>query len=161
MMIRTRAIADLSLDGELFDEDFFAYHEDTDVSWRAGRLGWRILYEPAARGLHGRGWRRDRRFDVPVAIRRHSFKNHYLQIIKNERANDLLRGLPALAAWEILRLGFVLLRDPALLPAYRDAWRLRGRAMARRRLLQSRIAERSPGTAAVSAHGTARSTPAL
>jgi len=33
MMLRTAAIDDLTIDGELFDERFFAYHEDTDLCW--------------------------------------------------------------------------------------------------------------------------------
>jgi len=35
MMLRTAAIDDLTIDGELFDERFFAYHEDTDLCWPA------------------------------------------------------------------------------------------------------------------------------
>ena len=31
-----------------FDERFFAYYEDTDLSWRLRLRGWRILYEPAS-----------------------------------------------------------------------------------------------------------------
>ena len=50
MMLRVAALPDLQIDGELFDEDFFMYHEDTDLSWRANLLGWRVLYEPGARG---------------------------------------------------------------------------------------------------------------
>jgi len=32
----------------LFDEDFFMYYEDMDLSWRARRRGWKILYVPEA-----------------------------------------------------------------------------------------------------------------
>ncbi len=32
----------------LFDEDFFMYYEDMDLSWRARRRGWKILYVPDA-----------------------------------------------------------------------------------------------------------------
>jgi len=35
MMLRVAALDDLAIDGELFDESFFAYHEDTDLCWRA------------------------------------------------------------------------------------------------------------------------------
>jgi GT2 family glycosyltransferase len=31
-----------------FDEEFFMYYEDTDLSWRMRLRGWRILYEPRA-----------------------------------------------------------------------------------------------------------------
>jgi N-acetylglucosaminyl-diphospho-decaprenol L-rhamnosyltransferase len=32
----------------VFDETFFTYYEDTDLSWRMRLRGWRILYEPGA-----------------------------------------------------------------------------------------------------------------
>jgi len=138
LLIRADAIDRLAIDGELFDESFFAYHEDTDLGWRARRLGYRVRYVPAAVAVHGRGWKRAERDRVPVEIRRHSFKNHYLQLVKNERAVDLLRNAPWLVTWEILRAGFVALRDPALLPAYRDAARLAGTAWRRRGLIRER-----------------------
>ena len=138
LMTRLSALDELAVEGEVFDEDFFLYHEDTDLAWRAHRLGWRVLYVPSARAIHRRGWQRDRRFQIPVSIRRHSFKNHYLQMIKNERGRDFLANLPAIAVWEVLRLGFALLRDRALLAGYRDAWRLSRRAWRKRRLIQLR-----------------------
>ncbi len=132
MALRTSALGRLSLDGEVFDERFFMYHEDTDLCWRAARFGLRVRYVPAAVAVHERGWRKEARFATPVWIRRHSFKNHYLQLVKNETGVGLLRRLPALLAWEGLRLGFAVLRDPAILPAYAqaaaalpDAWRKR------------------------------------
>lgn len=36
----------------LFDESYFAYHEDTDLAWRARLMGWRCLYVPTARVYH-------------------------------------------------------------------------------------------------------------
>jgi GT2 family glycosyltransferase len=147
MMLRVGALSDLKIDGELFDEDFFMYHEDTDLSWRANLLGWRVLYEPCARGVHSRGWRREGRFEVASALRRHSFKNHYLQLIKNESLAGFVRGLPMLAGWEVLRLGFALLRDREVLGGYREALRLAGPAFDKRRALQQRIAGRTPGSA--------------
>jgi GT2 family glycosyltransferase len=36
----------------LFDEAYFAYHEDVDWSLRARRAGWELLYEPLSRVLH-------------------------------------------------------------------------------------------------------------
>jgi GT2 family glycosyltransferase len=142
LLLRRSALEEISLDGEVFDEDFFLYYEDTDLCWRAKRLGWRVLYEPRARAIHARGWRRDRRREVPVAIRRHSFKNHHLQILKNERSVDLLWRLPVLLGWEVLRFGFVLLREPELLPAYGDSWRLARRTLHKRRILQRRVRAR-------------------
>ena len=147
MMIRREALADLALEGEVFDEDFFAYQDDTDLAWRANRLGWQVLYAPAARAIHGRRWRRDRRPEIEPSVRRHSFKNHYLQIIKNERGADLVRNLPVLLAWEVLRLGYALTRDRAILPGYLDAARGVRRAWHKRRLLQRRAKARVAASA--------------
>jgi GT2 family glycosyltransferase len=139
MLVRRAALDDLAVLGEIVDEDFFAYHDDTDLCWRANRLGWRVLYEPHARAVHGRRWQRELRMQIEPFVRRHSFKNHYLQIIKNERFGDLVVNLPWLLVWEMLRLGFALVRDPAVLPAYGEAWRSAGRAFAKRRAIQARL----------------------
>lgn len=39
----------------LFDEDFFMYFEDVDVSFRAQLAGWRVVYTPKAIAYHKRG----------------------------------------------------------------------------------------------------------
>lgn len=39
----------------LFDPRLFAYYEDSDLSWRAARAGWRIVAAPAARVEHAFG----------------------------------------------------------------------------------------------------------
>jgi GT2 family glycosyltransferase len=36
----------------LFDEDFFAYYEDVDLSFRAQLAGWKVAYVPAAVAYH-------------------------------------------------------------------------------------------------------------
>lgn len=44
--------ASLFQDIGIFDEDFFAYYEDVDVSFRAQLKGWKVRYEPAAIVYH-------------------------------------------------------------------------------------------------------------
>jgi GT2 family glycosyltransferase len=39
----------------LFDEDFFAYYEDVDISFRAQLYGWKVGYEPKAVAYHSIG----------------------------------------------------------------------------------------------------------
>jgi len=139
MLVKRVAMESVALDGEVFDEDFFAYHDDTDLCWRVHRFGWRVLYEPRAQAVHGRRWRRERRYQIDPAVRRHSFKNHYLQMIKNERASGFVLNLPWIAAWELARLAFVLAFDRDLLPAYRQTLRAAPGAWAKRRTLTRRL----------------------
>lgn len=39
----------------LFDEDFFAYYEDVDISFRAQLYGWKVKYVPKAIAYHEQG----------------------------------------------------------------------------------------------------------
>lgn len=39
----------------LFDEDFFAYYEDVDISFRAQLAGWKVAYTPEAIAYHKQG----------------------------------------------------------------------------------------------------------
>jgi hypothetical protein len=39
----------------LFDEDFFAYYEDVDISFRAQLAGWKVIYAPQAIAYHETG----------------------------------------------------------------------------------------------------------
>jgi GT2 family glycosyltransferase len=135
-MLRTTVLPDLTVMGEIFDEDFFSYHEDTDLAWRARQMGYDSLYVPMARAAHGRGWRREGRERVPPEIRRHSFKNRYLEMIKNERASDFVRNLPPILGMELARFAFALFRDREVLPGYMDAVRGVPRAFRKRRLIQ-------------------------
>jgi GT2 family glycosyltransferase len=54
--------------GQVFDEDFFLYKEDIELSLRLRKNGWKLLYEPKVRAFHCRGWG-GRRREVPLALR--------------------------------------------------------------------------------------------
>ncbi|MCI5122334.1 MAG: hypothetical protein D3908_14330, partial [Candidatus Electrothrix sp. AUS4] len=44
----------------VFDPDFFLYKEDIELSLRIRNLGRRIVYHPAIKVYHCRGWQKDR-----------------------------------------------------------------------------------------------------
>jgi N-acetylglucosaminyl-diphospho-decaprenol L-rhamnosyltransferase len=48
VLLRPAYLADVGL----FDERFFLYYEDTDLSWRGQLRGWRYRYVPQSRVLH-------------------------------------------------------------------------------------------------------------
>lgn len=51
---RVEAIKEVSYNGELFDEDFFAYKDDVDLGWRLNNAGWKVQYLPVLVGYHAR-----------------------------------------------------------------------------------------------------------
>lgn len=50
-LYRVKMLKDIGL----FDEDFFAYYEDVDLSFRAQLAGWKVYYEPEAIVYHSIG----------------------------------------------------------------------------------------------------------
>ncbi len=63
-----------------FDEDFFAYYEDTDISFRAQLVGWKIAYNPDAIAYHKQG---ETSKKIPGFTVYQTFKNLPLLFIKN------------------------------------------------------------------------------
>ena len=141
MLLRRSAMEELEFEGEVFDEGFFLYHEDNDLSWRSRLAGWKALYVPTAVAEHARKFRQGGRGSVSRRVRGHAFKNHYLKLAKNLVFRQVLRDVLHLAGWEALRLGYALVREPflfawgwramMLLPR---AWRWRRATMSRRRV---------------------------
>jgi GT2 family glycosyltransferase len=108
----------ISMDGQFFDEAFFAYKEDVDVAWRAQWAGWKAYCVPGATATHERGWKKGGRAERPLFVRKHSFENRYRLMWKNDRVSRLLLHLPYLLSFELAQLGYLLLKERDLLPAY-------------------------------------------
>ena len=135
---RRAMLEDVAVDGEVFDQDFFAYREDADLAWRAQLLGWRCLYVPAATALHVRRVTPGRRAALPPEINRMSVRNRFLLRIKNQPVSQFVRFFGP-AAWRDLQVvGFVLLREHASLGAFADVIRLLPRALRKRRAIMRR-----------------------
>lgn len=64
----------------VFDEDFFAYYEDVDISFRAQLAGWKVKYEPKAIAYHKQGATSDK---IPGFTVYQTFKNLPLLYLKN------------------------------------------------------------------------------
>lgn len=141
-MYRRSMLDDVACAGEVLDEDFFLYYDDADLSWRAQLYGWRCRYVPEATGWHERGGgdtlRRASNAPRLDFAQMHAIKNRYLTMCKNDAWSSLWPALPGLLAGDLARLVYILVRRPALLRAYREAWRLRRRMLEKRRIIQAR-----------------------
>lgn len=137
-LYRRSALEDCAVDAEIFDEDMEMWASDVDLAWRARLFGWKCVYEPRALAYHVRYYSPSTRARVPEAHRRMQFRNRYLMMIKNDTAGAIARDLPRLAAYEVLALGFALLRERSLLGGYREVLRLLPGARRRRRAIQAR-----------------------
>jgi hypothetical protein len=90
----------------LFDEDFFAYLEDVDLNFRANRAGFACRYIPAARVYHIGSATTGSRIN-PFTVRLSTRNNLYL-LLKNYSVGMFFRFLPAMVAYQLLWLLFVI-----------------------------------------------------
>ena len=137
-MYRMSFLRDVAIDGEIFDEDFFAYREDADLSWRGRLLGWRALYVADAVASHVRHVTPAKRRELSAAINMHSVKNRFLLRAKNEGLFLALRNAPFELARDIVTIAAVLTIERTSLPALRWLWKNRAHILAKRRAIQKR-----------------------
>ncbi|MEK5429853.1 glycosyltransferase family 2 protein [Lysinibacillus sp. FSL R7-0073] len=110
----------ISEDGRFFDESFFAYKEDVDVSWRARLAGWEICFVPKAIAQHERGWKDNKsRKDISLKTRKHSYINRHFYIIKNDNIFYFLLHFPFIFIYEASCLVYILLKERKLFYAYK------------------------------------------
>ena len=112
----------------LFDETFFAYYEDVDISWRANSLGYKNVYCPTARCYHICG-------ATTGAVRYNPFKsiqsgrNSILLPYKNMPILMLLLNLPFLVFGYLLKAAMFRLRGfgPAYGQGFKEALKTMGK----------------------------------
>ncbi|MBI4053813.1 MAG: glycosyltransferase family 2 protein [Candidatus Doudnabacteria bacterium] len=112
---------------EYFDEDFFAYWEDVDLSWRLRLWGFTCRYVPQAVLYHERlagsspgGYKKIAAFishhkQLPDNVKKWNWKNHLFCIIKNDFGWPFWRDLPLILARELAMLVFILIFEPKTL----------------------------------------------
>lgn len=118
-----------------FDEYFFMYVEDTDLSWRARLAGYRCRYVPGAVVAHaykpGYGPRKAFYLD----------RNRHVMLLKHLSGATYLRLLPGLLLAELVTWGFLLLQGPRYwrikLAVYAALWRDRASIQAARARTQT------------------------
>lgn len=134
---RRTMLDDVRIDGEYFDEDFFAYREDADLAWRARLRGWQAVYVPGALARHGRRVTPERRRQLPAAINRASVRNRFLLRIKNQTPAHFLGCLGPTLWRDLVVVGGVVLTEPTSLAAFIDLVRLLPRTLAKRRAIMA------------------------
>jgi GT2 family glycosyltransferase len=139
-LYRRSLLDDVAVEGEIFDEDFFAFYEDVDFDWRAQRRGHTCLFVPEARGAHARmGALTTDRPDVAALL----VSNRLLTILKNDDVRDVARDWSPILRRTLVDVGLQWKRTPRSIPmAMGRVLRLLPRMLAKRRRLRR---NRRPG----------------
>lgn len=140
-LYRVKALEDVAVNGQYFDEDFFAYREDADLAWRCRLMGWTSIYVPSAVALHRRRVTPERRSELPALINYHSVKNRFLLRFNNMTRSLYARDFFKITTRDLAVVGYVLLREWSSLGAlgyimrhWRRLWRKRQSIQSRKRV---------------------------
>lgn len=137
-LYRREMINDIAVDGEFFDDDFFAYREDADVAWRAQLMGWKCLYVPYAKGYHVRKALPGNRRALPAEINMHSVKNRFLLRMKNITPNLYFKNFLSITARDLVVIGCCLLWEHTSLKAFPFLVKNWARVISKRREIMRR-----------------------
>src|SRR6266487_1245040 len=110
-LYRRATLEDAAINGQYFDEDFFAYREDADLAWRCRLLGWTSIYVPAAVAQHRRRVTPERRGELPKSINYHSVKNRFLLRVNNMTGDLYRRDFWRVTKRDAAVIGYVLIRE--------------------------------------------------
>jgi GT2 family glycosyltransferase len=129
---------DALMDVGAFDESFFCYFEDSDLSFRLRLRGHRCFYVPDAVVNHVGSATTGRISDFTIY---HSLRNDLWTWAKNMPAPLVWRYMPQHLMANLMTVGFYTLvgRGPAALRAKRDALKGLPRILAERRRLQAEM----------------------
>ena len=138
VLLRRSAVDKGKVEGEVFDEDFFAYREDADLAWRMRGFGYRALYEPSAIVFHQRQVTPQRRRSLSRAINYHSVKNRFLLRIHHADRDWIAAfGFPSLFR-DVVVVSACLIVERSSLPAFAWLGRHVKRHLRRRRMIMRR-----------------------
>lgn len=126
----------LEVEGEFLDEDFFAYREDADLSWRARLRGWEALYIPDAVAYHSRRVLPEGRRTLDWRINYHSLKNRFLMRRKNMDRSVFWRCFPHMWIRDAGIIAYVLVVERSSIGVWSELRRLRTKFNHKRLLIQ-------------------------
>jgi GT2 family glycosyltransferase len=144
---RRKALEDIKIGNEYFDEDFFAYKEDVDLAWRLRLYGWKIFYQPKSVAFHDRTAGDSfavsyiniiqERLKISKFGKYLAFKNQRLMQLKNEDYWLLIKHLPWFLPKEIASWFFVLIFERYTWRAIKDLFKKMPRAWQKRKVIMA------------------------
>lgn len=118
MMVSRKALEATKYQHEFFDEDFIAYKEDVDLSWRMHRAGFSVYYQPLAVAYHARTVQQTslaNRKNTRQIVRAYSYRNHWWAMYKNSSLAEIVKHCIWIIPYELSKLLYILIKEPKTL----------------------------------------------
>ncbi|MFA6512131.1 MAG: glycosyltransferase family 2 protein [Patescibacteria group bacterium] len=143
-LYRREALESVKHGREYFDEDFFAYADDSDLAWRLQRAGWKSVFFPDALAWHYRNVKGgtslresiSARHGRPLYLRKLAAANAPAVLVKNLDARTFWKNSPRIIGREAAKMLYRLFREPKVIAGYSRFLRLLPRYLQKRRMIQ-------------------------
>lgn len=140
-LYRRAMINDVKINGQFFDEMFFAHKEDWDVSWRSSIFGWKTYFNPSCVAIHPRvfkpkSW--EARRAMSKEVKSHAVKNQLLLLLKNESLSDFFQNFLFIIPRQIMIFIYILFLEFSSIKAYTFVLNNFGAIMNARAYIQKR-----------------------
>lgn len=106
-LYKKESLKDIAIDGMYFDEDFFAYFEDTDLALRLRWAGWTCWYSPDATVIHFTGGT-SKNIDGFTVY--HHWRNSVWTMVKNLPKNFIIKHIILILIFEVIQIILCLTR---------------------------------------------------
>lgn len=150
VLYRRETLEDIKFKESFFDEDFFAYQDDFDISYRLKIYGWQSVFVASAKAYHFRSahlhtlkpwmfWKiiKARRSKSKI-INYHSYKNHLCVLVKNEIAENFWQHFHYILWFELKKFVYILFFEWSTLKAYLEFFKLLPKMLLKRKVIMGR-----------------------
>jgi len=120
-LYRRAMIDHVSINGNFFDELFFAHKEDWDVSWRSSIYGWKTIFDPQCIAVHPRVFKpgdRKVRKTMSDQIKIDAVKNQLILLKKNLSTGEFFANFFKIVPRQLGIFFYILLFERTSLKAY-------------------------------------------
>src|ERR1035438_590703 len=132
-------LEEVKFNNEYFDDDFFAYCEDQDLSWRCRLAGWKFAFISDSSAFHVRTWKPKSlkyRTQIKSEIKRMAIRNHYLMVLKNDEIVPFLLHFPFILFRFSKIFLYALLFEQKTLLAFYDFLKLFRQGIQKRKIIK-------------------------
>jgi GT2 family glycosyltransferase len=152
---RRETINNISIEGQLFDDNYFAFYEDLDTGWRMNLFGWRCKYIPKAIVYHHRGGSNVNKkglskfYQIAAKnpnIQADIIRNRWYTIIKNDHPFNYILHFPWIFLYEIKTIGYLLLFNRKIIGSIFKVFRRQSPLLRKKRKLIKKKTLENPGT---------------
>lgn len=123
----------------MFSEYFHSYKEDVDLAYRLQLAGWDSVVLTNAIAWHERGIRiEESRHSAirPYVLSYQSYRNHLLFLLHTASYNLMSWTAVTVAVYELIKMAWLLVREPKVLKAWKDIWAWRSDILIKRQSIR-------------------------